>query len=483
MAKVTGYSVPPALMNVSLSVITTTTGAGGTKTRATKRRGSGRQRKKAVEPYPENAFLDAATYIERKISPDSTERELMPIIRKRVRDMKAGIFDPLWWTDAQLISTEYLSCSPSSVPDPNPPPYDFRTSANLPTIPTYTDGTPGATGMAYNGSKHGSYFQDDDLSWGRFVYSLKENATKIGEIYAFAIIDPTMTIQASHRASRPMLSIITSACITDSTDAVQNTTAPVTEGIAPSAPTQSRKAQSHYWRYKIPRTTPPYFNTVKPRKIVRDLVKSSSLQLTSTNARLVLLLAPRPMFGRGFNNNNTVSSTLAADLRIVYMLGDFAFIARRVTDMGETPSELPWSSTLATKTISGTAGCVLDTSPGYSVFYLRSFVDWIGMRIKFADITVAQPSPGVYITSGEQIADTIRYICPRPGERNGHFEFTLRRWHNLAPVGPNPVQVDLVDVQLYIGGMRREKNPRTGTAPPAELGQTGSRWILSLLSA
>ncbi|HEY6022157.1 MAG TPA: hypothetical protein VIY48_20500 [Candidatus Paceibacterota bacterium] len=320
MAKVTNQVIPPELDTAARRLITPFITLGGPVTKARKRKGTRRSSKKTPAPEGLNDFTPAARYVAQLMSPNKSTRQNAALVRALVRDMKAGIFDLRYWVRAELVSTEYLSNNPTSVPDPNPPPYNYRTPLFLPTIPTYTDGTTGAAGMAYAGSKHGTYFQDDSLSWGKYIYELPAKIAGDQPLFAFAVITGNVSVTSSARASKPMLSLISSAAIVNANDSAVTSKAPITAGIPVSAPTQTRLMQSHYWRYRIPKTTPPYFNRVGLRPIVRNVVRSASMGVSAKNSRIILQMAPRPMFGRGFNNNNAVNTSFTGSAVIWVML-------------------------------------------------------------------------------------------------------------------------------------------------------------------
>jgi len=282
------------------TVVTNTTNRKGAKLRAKKKK-------------PErgcNDFTAAAEYIASQMAPDKSPRERASLIRAIIRELDSGIFNRDWWDVCELISTVSINSTPTSVPDPNPPPYNYRTGTNLPTIPTYPAGVLGNYFMRYNGSKSGNYFYDDSLSWSRFIFRIKAPRGVSGALHAFYVLNGSMDISASHRASKPMLSAISTAAIASNGDAILTTLDPVTRGVPISAPTKEAATQSHYWRYKIPASSPPYFSHQRLYPIVRNAIKMATISASGAWDRAMLLLAPRPMFGRGFNNNEAIQTTL-----------------------------------------------------------------------------------------------------------------------------------------------------------------------------
>jgi hypothetical protein len=336
MASVELQVIPPELETAAGRVLTPKKRGGSTVTHTTARKGSKKSTRKKPPAKDMNDFTQAARVIAKRMEPDRSLAQLDSLIRKIIRELKAGIFDEAFWTEAVLLNTAYLTAYPSSVPDENPPPYNYRTSANAPTIPTYGNGTIDTGPARYAGSKHVTYFMDDSLTWARFVYKPPVKIKQGNLMIAFAVISGNITVTAASRASKPMLSLISAGSLTNTSDPDLYTEHPITDGIPASAPTQTRLMQSHYWRYKIPKSTPPYYSRFALRPIVRNMVRSSTITLSPQEQRAVLLLAPRPMFGRGYNNNNWVNTSFEGTPKIYFLLPEIPPQNRTVTYVDST---------------------------------------------------------------------------------------------------------------------------------------------------
>lgn len=216
----------------------------------------------------------------------------------------AGIFDPRYWKKCALISESFFTSTPTSIPDPSPPPYSFRIVSNLPTIPTYPPGVADSGPAGYAGSKVGDYFEDQSLSWLESLFELVSATRSTKDEPTFFKWSPRLDIESTTRGSRPMLSLLVRA------DLVEWDSPIITDHDAPvSAPI------SFYWRYNVPQTLPPYFQAEKDRDIVGFVPDASTPDTTPVPTTAVLKSAPRPMFGRGFNNNDDVAASISNDAR------------------------------------------------------------------------------------------------------------------------------------------------------------------------
>jgi hypothetical protein len=169
--------------------------------------------------------------------------------------------------------------------------------------------------------------------------------------------------------------------------------------------------QSHYWRYKIPKTSPPYFYHERIRPIVRNIVRSSSIVLTTTDARAIILLAPRPMFGRGFNNNNNVETTLNPECIVWVLIQDQdcnARIERQNHDSGE------WETTVFQKPsnlIIDQAWHALEWSAGYYFRYTsQTDIRVRAGKIRICDLYVYRNLINHYVIEGYYPVGNFSYL-------------------------------------------------------------------------
>ncbi len=276
-------------------------------------RQSHRSRRTRAAPKREpldNGVKAALIYIANRMDLKRGTPEYQDFIGGQTNKINQGQWDTTYWKKAKKLEIKYFSESPESTPDPGPPPYAYRDSENLPSIPEYISGEESSGPARYQGQTIAGYFKDVTLVWARIIYSIKHRKTKGNYEPALLSWNTSITINTDQRASRPMLSLVMRSYMTDeSSDSLNTTANPVIE-IPPSAPAAERGCNSMYWRYEIPGSGPPFFSDVQLRSIVKNMQSISTIEVAVNQTRAVICAAPRPMFGRGFNNCQSVSTSI-----------------------------------------------------------------------------------------------------------------------------------------------------------------------------
>lgn len=216
-----------------------------------------------------------------------------------------------FWEHASLVSVDYLHSTPIVQIDTDPPPYAYRTEFKRPSRATYGDGTATTGPARHTGNLVADIYYDTSLTWQRSIFALNEPLT--GSTMANAILkfNPTMEVNTDHRGSRPMLSYIVRCYLTDETGAANPPVTSPTEDIAVSGPGVGRGSISKYWRYVMPMTAAPFFHTTQQMKMTAQLSNIARIEDAASLSHAIVITAPRPMFGRGFNNNTTVETILS----------------------------------------------------------------------------------------------------------------------------------------------------------------------------
>ena len=299
--RITDQDVPPELVELYDDLISTT-GTGPDAGSVARTRRGARLPQGGSTPSENSAALAAAVEAlikkwAKRISPYA-----IPGFRaRRLDELKQGFFNPEYWTACGISSETHYTSTPTSVPDPDPPPYDYRTTSNLPTLPTYPDGEAGAGPCGVFGATSGDYFEDQGWSWKRVNFELLREIENIADEPALLQISATFTINTDARGSRPMLSMLIKPNLCNTGDAILTDATPPIVG-----------ARSLYWRYRIPETDPPYFDLQQDRQAIMVLGPSAIGTATPPVAMASVAAGPRPMFGRGFNNCTEVD--IAADI-------------------------------------------------------------------------------------------------------------------------------------------------------------------------
>lgn len=220
-------------------------------------------------------------------------------------ELRTGYFNPRHWRACDVTGTDHLSNVPTSGPDPKHRSYAYPDPANVRTLATYADGAPDSGPPRYNGNSAAGEFRDHLLVWSRTRYDLINDITPGTPEPTFIEISGRIRAFASRRGSRPMLSYICKTWLTADGSSLLDTVAPPTV-----------KPWSFYYRYKVPDTPPPYYASEDIKHAIRTMCQPAHMEPAGPLKKAVVLLAPRPMYGRGFNNNTDVTTQLFADARI-----------------------------------------------------------------------------------------------------------------------------------------------------------------------
>lgn len=294
--KYTGQDIPPELLSAYKELISNASATmpidGTARTRQGARMSQQRDRTKA------DRWQWAAEKVYEQIKGLKDVDTGSGFISEEKNRLRNGIFNTAYWIPANILTPEYLKATASNTTDPTPPPYDYRNPANKPSIVTYPDGTLDSAPMSASGATVGDQWNDNSLTWRRTTSYLMTNGTKPAELPIIWATEGTMTVDASDRPSRPMLSLKVKAFLSD----IESTlTSPISPPLDP--------AISLYWPYEIPPSVAPFYHAQIP--IIRKEVLNGSIIDTSTTLpeRLTVLTAPFPMQGKGYNNNTSVTTS------------------------------------------------------------------------------------------------------------------------------------------------------------------------------
>lgn len=293
--KLTATNVPPELAEefarlVSINTAPPNGQTTGRTRRAVKRPG----RKKRASATLADAYAlanELAAYF--RISTTKTTGQHWIVARAAA--IYTGKVEPEWWEYAIEHSTGTVYAEISSIENLNPSPYAYRDPDNRPTIPTYTALDETDEAPRYEGSTTGDLYSDTYLSWRYKHWSIPEANAKGKKPPVWIVVTGSLVVAASNRGSRPMFSLMLRATRGDFADTAELDYLPTDQA-----------AKSYFWRYVVPDTPPPYFSATKPRRIVAR-VKGGPGPFYEPDVGIQI--SPRPMMGRGYNNNTAVTVT------------------------------------------------------------------------------------------------------------------------------------------------------------------------------
>jgi hypothetical protein len=294
--KIFGLDVPLELQSLFYNLVSVpATGASAGTTAYTKRSVS-LSTKKTRNPVDKWQWVAEQVYEQIKgLEGIDTGPGFISEERDRLKD---GIYNAIYWLTASKQSEEFLTNTPANVEDTSPPPYSYRDPNYLPATTTYGDGTPASAPMKTSGALVGTQWQDGAWTWRKSIFIITTNDQLPAELPLIWISKGTIQADASTRGSRPMLSIIMKAWLSDLGNTISDTLQP---------PTGNKS--SIYWLYDLPDEVPPYYHASAPISQHKILNGTAKLITGGPVQKLTVLTAPRPMFGRGFNNNNSVQTS------------------------------------------------------------------------------------------------------------------------------------------------------------------------------
>lgn len=222
-------------------------------------------------------------------------------IKQETARLTAGFLDPRYWQQCTQTATTTIKSTPSSVADDTTDAYAYRDPAKLKTTPTYPAGAAFAATPKSSGAVSAGRWRDGDWIWRRTIFALDQVTNGNTPVALIWKSSGTITVAATVRGSRPMHSLVMKAFTCLPGDP------PITTLAAPAHP-----FTSIYSRYTPPDVVAPYYASVIPAELFKPISDRALALGGNTASRAVILSAPRPMFGHGFNNNDTASTEWAS---------------------------------------------------------------------------------------------------------------------------------------------------------------------------
>jgi hypothetical protein len=271
-----------------------------------KQRRSKMARPKSPRPKTADEWLQQAARVltERRIK-SGEQLDFSSAYTESLAELRRDYFNPAHWKKCDLLKTDYLQSVPTSTDDPKNRSYAYTDPVNKRSLASYHEGTPADAPPRYAGVTEGTQFRDNLLVWSRTTYKLV-NEIEVDAIEpTFIEISGRIRAYADRRGSRPMLSYISKTWLTAEGSGYLTTDTPPTS-----------KPWSFYYRFKVPDSPPPYYASEDIKHVVRTMRQKNHEESGVKLTHAVVLLAPRPMYGRGFNNNRSVTTQLFADAKL-----------------------------------------------------------------------------------------------------------------------------------------------------------------------
>lgn len=302
MPKITGQNVPPSLLALYTRLVSpgkVTQGADGS---LRLKKGKKKPKKTPPESLDLGGFQRIAEIVANVYFTQQSKPIPANFVFNLTQDLLLGVVPGKYFTRCKLQSAVTLESIPTSVPDPNPPPYGFRTNQFLPTIPTYPDGSSTSDPPGYYGEKVALRFEDKWLRWKKWIFKAWAFSFPEGAERVLLIWDCTISINTAARGSRPMVSLNLKTYQGGITaPAIASTTPPI------------QKKTNLYWRFPPPPSGSPFYHSSQVRRVVKPMARLVKNSGAAPFKYFILDGSNRPMMGRGYNNNNTVQTSLTGD--------------------------------------------------------------------------------------------------------------------------------------------------------------------------
>jgi hypothetical protein len=220
---------------------------------------------------------------------------------EEINRLKRGDFSSGYWYACTKDSDVTLSCVPTFTAFVGPRNYAYPDPLYLPSTAIYPPGTTSSGNPRTTGATIANQYRDTLFNWKRIVFALPRKLSTGDKEPVFVKIAGTITASANIQAARALLSIAFKCRLTPIADALLTSTEPPTD-----------KPLNQWFPYVTPRGVAPYWNHVE-NFIVERSIRGKTFETQSTDLeKAVISYAPAPLKGRRFNNNDNVSSEVAA---------------------------------------------------------------------------------------------------------------------------------------------------------------------------
>jgi len=230
-------------------------GTSGTARAAKKLKKVGKRKK---QPADVRYFYQIATTLARMVGMLEDNQQRKDFIHDQAQALMVGVFDQRYWRKLTVTNAVSIESMPTSVADPSPPAYAYRSPENMPTIPSYPAGSYTSGVSRYIGATVAGLFKDSSYRWRRQLFVTPVAAGSIDDNPIVMSWVTTIAIDTSMRGSRPMVSV-QAQFYRSAQDGSQfsSTTPPLV------------KKTSFYWRFKVPPSTVPFYHSSQLRRITK----------------------------------------------------------------------------------------------------------------------------------------------------------------------------------------------------------------------
>ena len=235
---------------------------------------------------------------------------------KMRKEIRRGVFDPIYWVDAKLISSETLASFPTSIPDLDPPPFPYQDPDNMPSIPTYWQGESTTGDPVYNGQQEGLLYVDKMLKWQRLTYEFTGQVTDDLLTHPLIHLSMTQEIATTNRGVRTLQDCAVMAWLHAPGDLIEQTLTPPVHADYSAAPPDDATYWRLFFRYEVPLSSFPYYVASNEWTAGMRAVAVAQIRGSEPATRLTILIAPRPAYGLEYANNTAMTQATSFAVQV-----------------------------------------------------------------------------------------------------------------------------------------------------------------------
>lgn len=307
MVKLTDPAPPPESQSLWDKFVSLIKPAPGQPAPARSKKNSTRILKSRSADKIRKELREAAEFVVNRFEFDRTKFAREEMAAEEFERLLAGTFKKEYWyeqTPGELLT---FASPATNTPDLAPPPYKYRQPDLWPAVVEYGAGEEDSGGSSTTGNVSGGQWFDGTWRWTLRVFTMKPKYNPEKKEPLIWKSSGVASAMASARGSRPMWSLLLFASVWDKHH----------DGAADVAP-PINPATSLYWRYLMPKLGfVPWSSAVGRSFVVRVDKRMKYEQLADLN-QCVIKVGARPMRGRGFNNNDAVTSSWSETARALY---------------------------------------------------------------------------------------------------------------------------------------------------------------------
>lgn len=260
----------------------------------------GKKPRKIVDDY--QAVADAVAKVHCDMKNEQARKEWAT---EQKREIMRGRMNPKYWEACTVSAEDFFESACVATFSAKPRAYAYERLDMQRTETVYGEGFLRSAPSRYEGAVVEGKWIDQAWVWKRTKFELAHDVGQFDWQPFILVSDSIITATATTRGARPFFSTVVQACFgTGGTQSDTNKQPPV------------RPAVSEFWRYIVPKTSPPYFFAQVQKKAQVIISQRATRDNAGLLSQLVVKSGVRPLLGREFNNNLSVRTAMTETLQL-----------------------------------------------------------------------------------------------------------------------------------------------------------------------